>query len=179
MLGPDGDMWTLFWKFVGSLPSSSSMTLGCTEGRGLVLSGCTPWGTMADFSLFNVVYGLLFSSHYLPPLKISWKVALLRLFGSRWCWKMAIEVLGYSGNMLIHAPRWLHFMRKNCRGVDYYVVKFNAIWVSFSYFFGDIDVMSPIMIHWGTKIPSLYSMGFLCASHSWIFMDNHMCTRQG
>ena len=61
MLGPDEDMWTLCWKFVDSFPSSSSMTLVCTEGRGLVQSGCTFWGTMADFQflmLWRVCYFL-------------------------------------------------------------------------------------------------------------------------
>ena len=66
LLGPEVDMWNLWWKLIEAFPSSSSMTLGCTEGRGLVRYGCIFWGTMADFSLFAVVEGLLFSSHYLP-----------------------------------------------------------------------------------------------------------------
>ena len=113
----------LVLKFVGYFPSSYSVTFGCTEGRGLVRSGCTFWGTMADFSLFAVVEGLLFSSHYLPPWKISGIVAQLRPFGSRRCWKMALGVLGSSRHGLIHAPWWWHFLRKNCRGVEYYVGK--------------------------------------------------------
>ena len=121
MLGIDGYMYTLCWKCVGSFPSSSSMTLVCTEGRGLLRSGCTVWGTMVYFSLFAVVDGLLFYSHYLTPWKISWKVAPLRLFGSLRCWKMALEVLGYSNHRLINTPRWWHFMGKNCRIVEYYV----------------------------------------------------------
>ena len=106
MLGPEGHMWTLRWKLVESFPLSSSMILGCTEVRVLVLSGCTFWGTMADFSLFAVVEGLLFSSNYLPPWKISRKISQLRLFGSRRCWKMALGVLGSPRHGLIHAPRW-------------------------------------------------------------------------
>ena len=39
----------LVLKFVGYFPSSYTVTFGCTEGRGLVRSGCTFWGTMADF----------------------------------------------------------------------------------------------------------------------------------
>ena len=35
------------------------------------------------------------------------------------------------------------------------------------------------MVHRGTKIPTLYSMGFPRASHSWIFMDDELCTRRG
>ena len=49
MLRHEGDMWTLCWKLVESFPSSYYITLDCTEGRGLVLSGCTFWGAMADF----------------------------------------------------------------------------------------------------------------------------------
>ena len=99
------------------------MTLGCTEGIYLVHPGCNFCGTMADFSPVAVAEGLLYSSHYLPPCKISWKVALLRLFGSRQCWKMALAVLGFSRRRLIHAPQWWHFLRSYCRGVEYYVRK--------------------------------------------------------
>ena len=155
------------------------MTLGCTEGKVLVLSGCTFWGTMADFSLFAVVEGLLFSSNYLPPWKISRKISQLRLFGSRRCWKMALGILGYSRHGLICASRWWHFLRKNCRVVEYYVGKFNTIWVSFSSCFGDIDVMTPIMVHCRTDIPYLYSMWCPSAYNSWIFMNNDLCTRRG
>ena len=105
MLGTEGDMWTLWWKLVAPFPSSSSMKLGCTEGRSLVRSGYNFWGTMADFSLFTVVKGLLFSSHYLPPCKISGIVDQLRLFGSRRCWKMALGVLGSPRHGIIHAPQ--------------------------------------------------------------------------
>ena len=57
--------------------------------------------------------------------------------------------------------------------------KFNAIWVSLSSCFGDIDVMAPIMVHWETELPSLYSMGCPSFSNSWIFINNHLCTRRG
>ena len=98
MLRHEGDMWTLCWKLVESFPSSYYITLDCTEGRGLVLSGCTFWGAMADFSLFAFVEGLLFSSHYLTPWKISERFAQLLPFGSRRCWKMALGVMGSSRN---------------------------------------------------------------------------------
>ena len=51
-------------------------------------------------------------------LEKSWKAALLRLSGSRRCWKMALEVLGSSRNRLIHTPWWWHFMRNHYRGVE-------------------------------------------------------------
>ena len=116
-------MRTLFWSFVGSFPYSSSMTLGCTEGIYLVRPVCSFWGIMAADYLFAIVEGLLCSSHYCTPWKISWKFALLRLSGSRQFWKMALEVLGFSRHRLIHAPRWWNVPRKNCRGVEYYVEK--------------------------------------------------------
>ena len=49
MFEPEGDLWTLFLKLVEYFPSSFSMILVCTEGRGLVIFGRTFWGTMADF----------------------------------------------------------------------------------------------------------------------------------
>ena len=49
MCGLEGDMCTLCWKLVELFPSSYSIILGCTEGIGLVVSGHTLWGTMADF----------------------------------------------------------------------------------------------------------------------------------
>ena len=116
-------MWTLCWKRLDFFPSSSSMTLGCTEVRCLIRSRCTFWGTMADFSLVAVVKGLLFSSHYLPSWKIYGIFSQLWLFGSFRCWKMALGVLDSSRHRLIHAPRWWHFLTKNFRGVEYYVAK--------------------------------------------------------
>ena len=106
MSGPEGDMWTLCWKFVDNFPSSSSVILGFTEEMGLVIFGRTFWGTTADFLLVAVVEGLLFSSNYLPPWKIYLRVAQLRPFGSCECWKMALGVLGSSRHGIIHAPRW-------------------------------------------------------------------------
>ena len=41
MFGYEGYMCTLCLKLVDHIPSSSSMILGCTEGRGLVISGRT------------------------------------------------------------------------------------------------------------------------------------------
>ena len=99
------------------------MALGCPKGIGLVQSGCNLWGTMADFPLVAVVEGLLCSSLYLPLWKISWKVALLQLFCSRRCWKMTLEVLVFPRHRLIHTPQWWHFLKKYCRGVEYYVGK--------------------------------------------------------
>ena len=49
MFGPIGDMWTLCWKLLENFPSSYSMILGCTEGRGLVIYGRTLWGTIEVF----------------------------------------------------------------------------------------------------------------------------------
>ena len=49
MCGPEGKMWTLWWKLVELFPSSSSMILGCYEGIGLVIFGRNLWGIMADF----------------------------------------------------------------------------------------------------------------------------------
>ena len=63
MFGSEGDMWTLCWKLVEHFPSSSSMVLGCTEGRCLFMSGRTFWGTMEDFSLVSFVEGLLFAEN--------------------------------------------------------------------------------------------------------------------
>ena len=106
MLRPEGAMWTLCWKLVESFPSLYSMTLDCTEERGLVLSGCTFWGAMADFSLFVVVEGLLFSSHYLPSWKISGRVAQLLSFGSLWCWKMSSSrCMNYPIPWRTHHPK--------------------------------------------------------------------------
>ena len=34
------------------------------------------------------------------------------------------------------------------------------------------------MIHRGTQIPPFYSMGCLCASHRWLFMDDDLCARR-
>ena len=150
--GTEGDMWTLCWKLVEQFPSSYSIILGCTEVRGLVIFGRTFWGIMADFSLVAVVEGLIFSENYLPPWKIYLVVAQLRPFGSRRCWEMALGVLVSSSHGLIRAPRWWHFLRKNCRGVEYCVGKFNAIWVPLSSCFGDIYGMAPILVHWDTDI---------------------------
>ena len=97
--------------------------LGCTKGRGLVILERTVWGTMADFSLVDVVEGLLFAANYLQPWKIYRRVAQLQPFGSLRCWKMALGVMGSSRHGLIHAPQWWNFLRKNCRGVDYCVGK--------------------------------------------------------
>ena len=47
MCGPDGDLWTLCWKFVGLKPSSSSMTLSCGGGIYLVRPGCSVLGIPA------------------------------------------------------------------------------------------------------------------------------------
>ena len=44
---------------------------------------------------------------------------------------------------------------------------------------GDIDVVAPIMVHQGTKIPTFHSMGCPRASHSRIFMDDDLCARRG
>ena len=99
------------------------MILGCTEGIGFVHPGCTFWGIMADFYMVAVVEGLMWSSHYRPPWKIFWKVVLLRISGSCRCWKMALEVLGFSRHSLINAPQLWHFLRKNCRDVEYCVGK--------------------------------------------------------
>ena len=47
MCGPDGDLWTLWWNIFGSFTSSSSMTLGCSEGIYFVCPGCSVWGITA------------------------------------------------------------------------------------------------------------------------------------
>ena len=75
---------------------------------------------MAKNSVVAVVEGLLRSSHYILPWKISWKVALLQIFWSRQFWKITLEVLGFSRHKLITALLWCRFLRNNCRGVEYY-----------------------------------------------------------
>ena len=167
LFGPEGDIWTLCWKLVEYVPSSFSMILGCTEGRGLVISGRTFWGTMAYFSLFLVSEGLLFSANYLPPLKISGRISLLRPFGSCRCWKMA------------HGVHNDIFWGKIVGEWSIVWEKFNAIWFSLSSCFGDIYTMAPIMVHWGTNIPYFYSMWCPSSSLSWFFMNNHLCFRRG
>ena len=84
--------------------------------------GGAPPCTMADFQclLFWRVCSFL---HVICRRGISGIVAQLRQFGSRLCWKMALGVTGSSRYGLIHAPRWWHFLRNNCRGVEYYVGK--------------------------------------------------------
>ena len=56
-------------------------------------------------------------------LKIYLRVAKLGLFGSRRCWKMALEVMGSSRHRLVFAPRRWHFLKKNYKGVEYCVGK--------------------------------------------------------
>ena len=45
--GPDGDLWTLFRKFAGLKPSSSSMTLDCGGGMYSVRPGCGVLGILS------------------------------------------------------------------------------------------------------------------------------------
>ena len=48
MYEPEGGIWTFCWQLVVLFPSSSSIILRCSEGKGLVIVGLTFWGIMAD-----------------------------------------------------------------------------------------------------------------------------------
>ena len=75
------------------------------------------------FVLLAFVEGLPCSSHHILPWWISWKVSILRLTVIRRYFKISLEVLGSSRHRLILAPRWWHFMRNICTGVEFYTGK--------------------------------------------------------
>ena len=129
--------------------------------------------------LAAVVEGLLFDANYLQPWEIYLRVAQLPPFGSRRCWKIVLGVLGSTGHEPIHAPRWWHFLRNNCKGVEYCVGKFNTVWVTLSSCFSDMYTMAPMMLHWRTEITSSYSMCCPSSSHIWFFMNNYLCSKRG
>ena len=123
MIGPEGGMWTLCWKLVKPFTSPSAMTLGCTEGIYLVHPGCSFWFIMAAFwsGFYCGGSAVLFTlSAALVNILESCSIATI---SESPMMEMALEVLGYSRHRLIHVSWWWHFLRNNCRGVEYYVEK--------------------------------------------------------
>ena len=99
------------------------MTLSCTEGIYLVHLGYSFWGIIAVFcsacccggsavlfKLSSVLVNILESC----SIATIWELPMLE--NGAWG-------AGFFKAKVIHAPQWWNFMRKNCRGVEYYVVK--------------------------------------------------------
>ena len=123
MCGPDGDIWTLCWKFAGLNPSSSSMTLGCGGEylESVLVAFYLVYRRLYD--LLDVVEGLPCSSYHWPSWWISCTVTLSGITGICQCLKMALYVLGSAGNRLILTLRWWHFLHNICMRVERYAGK--------------------------------------------------------
>ena len=72
-----------------------------------VCSDCCYGGSAALFTFLAVLVNILESC----SIATNWESPMLE--NGAWC-------AGFSRHSLIHAPRWWHFLRTICRGVDYY-----------------------------------------------------------